>query len=64
MKNDNRTLHELAMDLSDGLFAWHLFGVLAVRTDKPTCLETVAREYLEDFHLSDLPTAFLSPEKS
>ena len=47
----------LAMELSDNVFAWHLCGVLEVlpRNNLPTPdLEKVAREYLEVFYAEEL----------
>ena len=41
--------HSIAMELSNGLFAWHLFGVLTVAENKID-LEEVAVDYLNTFH--------------
>ena len=54
MKN-NETLHKVAMEASDGLFAWHLFGVInaiseSSLTDSCPNLEAEARDYLSVYH--------------
>tara|TARA_R110000765_G_scaffold364411_2_gene454644 strand:+ start:463 stop:654 length:192 start_codon:yes stop_codon:yes gene_type:complete len=41
--------HTIAMELSNGMFAWHVFGVLNVAENKID-LEEVAIEYLNTFH--------------
>jgi|TARA_R110000765_G_scaffold389845_1_gene482463 hypothetical protein len=41
--------HTIAMELSDGLFAWHLFGVLTVAENKID-LEEEAIDYLNTFY--------------
>ena len=41
--------HTIAMELSNGMFAWHLFGVLTVAENKID-LEEVAVDYLNTFH--------------
>ena len=47
----------LAMELSNNVFAWHLSGVLEVlhRNNRPTPdLEKVAKEYLNCFYAEEL----------
>ena len=44
-----KTTHEIAMDLSNGSFAWHIFGVLTVAEDKID-LDAEATSYLDTFH--------------
>ena len=52
---ENKAYSEIAMDLSDGLFAWHLFGVLnACQGLQCPDLQKVALEYLEWMHASEL----------
>ena len=41
--------HTIAMELSNGMFAWHLFGVLSVAENKID-LEEEAIDYLNTFH--------------
>jgi len=41
--------HTIAMELSNGMFAWHLFGVLTV-AEKKIDLEEEAIYYLNTFH--------------
>ena len=41
--------HTAAMQLSDGMFAWHLFGVLSVAENRID-LEEEAISYLNAFH--------------
>ena len=41
--------HTIAMELSNGMFAWHLFGVLTVAENKID-LEEVAVDYLNTFY--------------
>ena len=41
--------HTIAMELSDGMFAWHLFGVLTVAENKID-LEEEAIYYLNTFY--------------
>ena len=69
MKNDIDYL-PLAMDESNGLFAWHFFGVVgyyasgdALVTDAPDP-QKVAREYLETFHADALAEAEKKSEKT
>ena len=59
MKNETDYLH-LAMDLSNGAFAWHFFGVVgylssddALDNSAPNP-QLTAREYLADFHADAL----------
>ena len=60
--------HTIAMELSNGMFAWHLFGVLTVAENKID-LEEVAVDYLNTFHPEwiskclDKLTAFPAIEK-
>ena len=52
---ENKAYHEIAMELSDGLFAWHLFGVLnACQGLQCPDLQKVALEYLEWMHAEEL----------
>jgi len=45
---ENKAPHEIAMELSDGLFAWHLFGVLgACQGLQCPDLNEVALEYIQ-----------------
>ena len=50
---ENKAYYEIAMDLSNGMFAWHLFGVLTSLHESEGLapdLEEVALEYLRIYH--------------
>jgi len=52
----NDLLH-LAMELSDGSFAWHVFGTINAVADggyAPEHSDVMARKYLEIFHADEL----------
>jgi len=54
--NSNDLLH-LAMELSDGNFAWHVFGTINAVAEggyAPDNCEVMARKYLETFHADEL----------